>query len=58
MNKPTTRRGIAPHLENQTITEFIVRQHQLRWPVAADLCHALPGKIIHSVKRYCGYCQR
>ncbi|MDF1822319.1 MAG: bifunctional DNA-formamidopyrimidine glycosylase/DNA-(apurinic or apyrimidinic site) lyase [Alcanivoracaceae bacterium] len=29
----TTRRGIAPHLQDRVITAVTVRQRQLRWPV-------------------------
>ena len=33
----TTRRGIAPHLEGQTIRRVTVRQPQLRWPVPGEV---------------------
>jgi len=29
----TTRRGIAPHIENNTISAVIVRNRNMRWPI-------------------------
>ena len=47
----TTRRGIEPHLQDQIITEIIIRDHRLRWPVPEQLkIEALDQKIL-SVKR-------
>jgi formamidopyrimidine-DNA glycosylase len=51
----TTKRGIAPHLEQQIITEVIVRQAQLRWPIPANLAEILCGKKILSVTRRAKY---
>ncbi|WP_288590127.1 DNA-formamidopyrimidine glycosylase family protein, partial [Marinobacter sp. UBA5687] len=42
----TTRQGIAPHCEGQTIQRVIVRNPSLRWPVPADLAEHLEGKTI------------
>lgn len=36
-----TRRAIAPHCQQQTITDIVIRNRQLRWPVASSL----PGKL-------------
>lgn len=47
----TTRRGIAPHLLNQTIERVIVRQAQLRWPVPDNLDSLARGQRILSVER-------
>ncbi len=47
----TTRRGIAPHIEGQTIKQVIVRQPKLRWPVPDSLNQALTGLCIQSVSR-------
>lgn len=47
----TTRRGIAPHLENHRVREVIVRQRQLRWPVPRDLNARLQGQVIEHVSR-------
>ena len=33
----TTLRGIAPHIQNQTIANATVRQPKLCWEVPADL---------------------
>jgi formamidopyrimidine-DNA glycosylase len=47
----TTCRGIAPHIEGQTIKQFIVRQPKLRWPVPESLAQSLTGLCIQSVTR-------
>ena len=47
----TTRRGIEPHLLNQTITGAVVRQGQLRWPVPRALQKKIMGQKIHAVDR-------
>jgi formamidopyrimidine-DNA glycosylase len=51
----TTRRGIEPHINQQTITGAVIRQPKLRWPIPASL----PGKIknskIKSVSRRAKY---
>lgn len=51
----TTRRGIEPHLKGKQITEVIVRQSQLRWPVPRGLNRLLSGKRIESVERRAKY---
>lgn len=47
----TTRRGIAPHILNQTISEVVVRDRRLRWPVPAQLPQLLRGLVVLSVER-------
>lgn len=47
----TTRRGIAPHLAQRTITKVIVRDARLRWPVDKDLNRQLAGAKIFQVNR-------
>jgi formamidopyrimidine-DNA glycosylase len=51
----TTARGIAPHIEGQTIKQVIVRQPQLRWPVPETLNETLAGIRINSVSRRSKY---
>lgn len=51
----TTRRGIAPHCEGETITLVTVRNGSLRWPVPADLGEKLEGQVIKSVDRRAKY---
>ncbi len=50
----TTRRGIAPHIENRRVSDAVVRQPQLRWPVP-DLATLLSGHRVHSVERRAKY---
>ncbi|MBT0652359.1 bifunctional DNA-formamidopyrimidine glycosylase/DNA-(apurinic or apyrimidinic site) lyase [Geomobilimonas luticola] len=47
----TTRRAIAPFIEGKTITEVLVRNAGLRWPVQPELEMFLPGQRIMSVDR-------
>ncbi len=47
----TTRRGIEPHLLDQTITKVIVRNRKLRWPVPSQLARELCQKTIRTIKR-------
>jgi len=51
----TTRRGIAPHIEGQKVSDVIVRHHQLRWPVPRGLKGKLAGHKINSVSRRAKY---
>lgn len=47
----TTRRGIEPKVNQQTITGFIIRDGRLRWPVETHLQATLPGLVVLSVAR-------
>jgi formamidopyrimidine-DNA glycosylase len=47
----TTRRGIEPHCKGHTLTELVVRQPKLRWPVPVETLKRLEGKVLHSVER-------
>ena len=51
----TTRRGIEPHIQGQTVAEVIVRNPRLRWPVPDDLPLRLSGSTIRSVRRRAKY---
>lgn len=46
----TTRRGIKPYIDQQTVSEVIVRQPKLRWPVPPEI-HQMEGQLVESVKR-------
>jgi formamidopyrimidine-DNA glycosylase len=47
----TTRCGIAPHISQQVISEIIIRNHRLRWPIDIKLSKHLPQQIIKEVTR-------
>ena len=47
----TSRRGIEPHLLNQTITGVLIRNPQLRWPIPDNLSNQLQGKNIQAINR-------
>jgi formamidopyrimidine-DNA glycosylase len=51
----TTRRGIAPHIEGESVCDLIVRHHQLRWPVPRGLKQRLLGHPLRHVTRRAKY---
>lgn len=51
----TSRRGIAPWVEHQRVSDVIVRDRRLRWPVPEDIDMRLPGQEIRSVQRRAKY---
>lgn len=51
----TTRRGIEPHIKNRAVTDVVVRQSQLRWPVPRGLKQKLVGHKIEKVERRAKY---
>jgi len=51
----TSRRGIAPWIENQKVSEVVIRDRRLRWPVPAEIDRNLPGRQIRSVRRRAKY---
>ena len=53
----TTRRGIAPYIEGQEITEVRVRQPRLRVPVPDDLAERLIGARVGELARRAKYLQ-
>lgn len=51
----TTCRGIAPHLEQHTISDIVIRNASLRWPIAADIKKNICNKKIIKVNRRAKY---
>jgi formamidopyrimidine-DNA glycosylase len=51
----TTRRGLAAHLTGLTVTDVIIRNAQLRWPIPKSLPRLLRGRTIVSLKRRAKY---
>ena len=51
----TSRRGIAPWVEQQEVEDVIIRDRRLRWPVPEDIDLRLPGQKIRSVDRRAKY---
>lgn len=51
----TTRRGIAPHVQGRLITELIVRNPRLRWPIPSNLAQCVQGQRVQSVTRRAKY---
>ncbi|WP_062058343.1 bifunctional DNA-formamidopyrimidine glycosylase/DNA-(apurinic or apyrimidinic site) lyase [Cellvibrio sp. OA-2007] len=47
----TTLRGIAPHLIGQKVTEIVIRQPRLRWPISAELAGLIAGRRLLGVAR-------
>lgn len=46
-----TRRGVAPHVEGQTVCDVVMRHTGLRWPFPPDLAAILAGQIIRGTAR-------
>ena len=51
----TTVRGIAPHIQNEVVSDVVVRESRLRWPVPDSLAQMLVGKTIKQVSRRAKY---
>lgn len=51
----TTRRGIEPHLRGRALTDVVVRQPRLRWPVPVEALQDLIGVHIERVERRAKY---
>lgn len=51
----TSRRGISPHIVEQKIENIILRHHQLRWPIPANLAQLLQNKTVLTVDRRAKY---
>ncbi len=47
----TSRRGIMPHILGNTITDVVVRERRLRWPIPKELTTRLSGQTITAVTR-------
>lgn len=47
----TTLRGIAPHIHNQKVTQLVIRQPRLRWPIPESLETLLPGQRLKIAAR-------
>src|SRR5258706_6936899 len=47
----TTRRGLLPHLVGRRITDVVVRNANLRWPVPRDLRRRLRGEEVLAIRR-------
>ena len=51
----TSRRGIAPWVERQEISDVVVRDRRLRWPVPDDIERLLSGQEVRAVNRRAKY---
>ncbi|GHD62026.1 bifunctional DNA-formamidopyrimidine glycosylase/DNA-(apurinic or apyrimidinic site) lyase [Jeongeupia chitinilytica] len=51
----TTRRGVAPYLDDAVVQSLIVREARLRWPIPAGLPDLLAGQPIRSLRRRAKY---
>jgi formamidopyrimidine-DNA glycosylase len=47
----TTKRGISPACLNNKISDIIIRQHKLRWPIPSEIKQFLPGEKIQAIER-------
>jgi formamidopyrimidine-DNA glycosylase len=47
----TTLRGIAPHVVGQKVTEIVIRQPRLRWPITVGLAELVAGRRLVKASR-------
>jgi formamidopyrimidine-DNA glycosylase len=48
----TTLRGIAPHVLGQKVTQIVIRQPRLRWPIPTELADLVTGrKVVNATRR-------
>jgi len=51
----TSRRGVAPWLENQRVVRVTIREPRLRWPVPPAVAAGLTGRTVRSLRRRAKY---
>jgi formamidopyrimidine-DNA glycosylase len=51
----TTLRGISPHLKHRQITDVIIRNPKLRWPIPKNLPALLRGQTVRGLQRRAKY---
>ncbi len=51
----TTRRGVAPHVNGASISDVVIRDHRLRWPIPVDLPQRLCGRRVQGIDRRAKY---
>lgn len=51
----TTRRGLVPHLKQQSVINMTVREGRLRWPVPSDLPKTLIHQPLRAIERRAKY---
>ncbi|MEW6765774.1 MAG: bifunctional DNA-formamidopyrimidine glycosylase/DNA-(apurinic or apyrimidinic site) lyase [Pseudomonadota bacterium] len=51
----TTRRGIEPHLLDRSLSDVLIRERRLRWPIPEGLESILRGQRVHSIERRAKY---
>ena len=47
----TSRRGIEPHIKQQQLSDVIIREHRLRWPIPRNLPRILISQTVAQVSR-------
>ena len=47
----TSRRGIEPYILHKTVTDVVIRQRKLRWPITPTLKSQLTNQVINEVDR-------
>ena len=51
----TSLRGITPHIENQIVTQVIIRYPTLRWPIPPELPKLIEQQTLNSLTRRAKY---
>jgi formamidopyrimidine-DNA glycosylase len=51
----TTLRGIAPHLAQRRVTDVVIRNPKLRWPIPKSLPKLLHNQVVRGLRRRAKY---
>jgi formamidopyrimidine-DNA glycosylase len=51
----TTKKGIAPYVVGETVSNIIIRERNLRWPIPTSLKRSLKNKLIRKLRRRAKY---
>jgi formamidopyrimidine-DNA glycosylase len=51
----TTLRGISPHLKHRQVTDVVIRNPKLRWPIPKNLPALLRGQTVRGLQRRAKY---
>ncbi len=51
----TTKKGIAPYVVGETVSNIIIRERKLRWPIPTSLKRSLKNQLIRKLRRRAKY---
>jgi len=51
----TTRKGIAPYVVGEVVSDIVIRERKLRWPIPTSLKRSLKNQLIRKLRRRAKY---